>query len=134
MREGPVGGSQLHFVWDDIVGIVAGAEASEADHLGVQGVRLPRHHCLQHHTACFKMACLEAPVCLQTGRVPRTEHTPDALSNIGSVLVLCSPPASADALQKQPTLCAMMPVWQQPGVPQLPRQCRALQAVLAENT
>ena len=47
MCQRPVGCAKLDHVRDDIVCVAAGVEAGEADHLGVQWVRLPSHHSLQ---------------------------------------------------------------------------------------
>ena len=47
MGQGPIGCAQLDNIRDDIVSVVAGVEASQADHLGVQGISLPSHHSLQ---------------------------------------------------------------------------------------
>ena len=47
MGQGPIGCAQLDNIRDDIVSVVAGVEASQADHLGVQWISLPSHHSLQ---------------------------------------------------------------------------------------
>lgn len=46
MRQGPIGCAQLDNIRNDIVSVVASVEASQADHLRVQGISLPSHHSL----------------------------------------------------------------------------------------
>ena len=47
MGQRPIGCAQLDNIRNDVVRIAAGVEASQADHLRVQGISLPGHHSLQ---------------------------------------------------------------------------------------